>query len=401
MRRLRSTAHIGRKSRLAVFAAFVKLAALMTQLRLILALAVLLFAHGISLRARAQESRVEINSQGEVTFDVHRHVAVATNDVVIRTLGVVLTADRAEFDERSGDVTATGNVRIQQDDMIWAGDHVLYNIQTRQMIAAEFRTGRSPVFAKGQGLHGDIINQVYNATNAVLTTDDVSAPAIRIRAKHIRIVPGERIEATHATLWLGAVPVFYFPYYVRSLDAKANQLNATPGYRSSYGPYLLGTYTWIANEYLDGEVHLDYRQKRGVGTGPDLNFHLGRWGEGSLRYYYARDDDPGTNGLFAPVYENRQRFRFSYQANPFTNLNVKSLVQYQNDPGVLRDFFESEHRVNPQPNTFVEVNKFWQNFSLDVLSQPRINTFYETVERLPDVRLTGFRQQLGNLPLYY
>ncbi|MGN6556192.1 MAG: LPS assembly protein LptD, partial [Verrucomicrobiota bacterium] len=56
---------------------------------------------------------------------------------------------------------------------------------------------------------------------------------------------------------------------------------------------------------------------------------------------------------------------------------------------------------NPQPNTFVEVNKFWQNFSLDVLAQPRLNNFYETVERLPDVRLSGFRQELGTSPFYY
>jgi hypothetical protein len=47
------------------------------------------------------------------------------------------------------------------------------------------------------------------------------------------------------------------------------------------------------------------------------------------------------------------------------------------------------------------VNKFWQNFSLDMLTRPRINDFYETVERLPEVRLSGFRQQLGTTPVYY
>jgi hypothetical protein len=157
----------------------------------------------------------------------------------------------------------------------------------------------------------------------------------------------------------------------------------------------------MLNPYLDGELHLDYRHKRGVGGGPDINYHLGRWGEGTLSYYYTRDDDPGTNGLLAPVRDNRQRLVFSYRANPFTNFNVKSLVRYQNDIGVVRDFFESEYRRNPQPNTFFEANKFWQNFSLDVLAQPRVNDFFETVEHLPDVRLTGFRQQLGSSPFYY
>ena len=49
----------------------------------------------------------------------------------------------------------------------------------------------------------------------------------------------------------------------------------------------------------------------------------------------------------------------------------------------------------------MDANQFWQNWSLDALAQPRINPFWETVERLPDVRLTGFRQQIGNSPFYY
>lgn len=386
---------------MAVWNPFAKLPPLMTQFRLILAIGFVLLANSLQLQAQEKaENEVEIVS-GDVTFDFNRHEAVATNEVIIRYQSVVLTADRAVLNEQTGDVSASGKVRIQQDDMIWAGDEVRYNFKTRQIVTQSFRTGRSPVFAMGNGLHGDITNQVYNATNAFITSDDLSQPSIGIRAKRIRIVPGKRIEATHATLVVGGVPVFYFPYYVRNLGPDANNLNATPGYRSRYGPYVLGTYTWTASPYLDGELHLDYRQKRGVGTGPDFNFHLGRWGEGTLSYYYTRDDDPRTNGLFAPVMENRQRLDFSYQANPFTNFNVKSLVRYQNDPGVVRDFFESEYRENPQPYTFVEVNKFWQNFSLDVLAQPRINSFYETVERLPDIRLSGFRQQLGETPLYY
>ncbi len=202
-------------------------------------------------------------------------------------------------------------------------------------------------------------------------------------------------------MWLGPVPVFYFPYYSRRLDEEANQFNFTPGYRSRFGGFLLTTYDWIWNEHLDGAVHLDYRQKRGFAGGPDLGFHLGRWGDGSIRYYYAYDEDSSTNGLTAPVHDNRQRFYFDYQASPVTNFTLKALARYQSDIGVVRDFFEGEYRRNPQPNTFVEANKFWDNFSLIVLAQPRINDFYETVERLPDIRLTGYRQQIGSLPLYY
>jgi hypothetical protein len=37
---------------------------------------------------------------------------------------------------------------------------------------------------------------------------------------------------------------------------------------------------------------------------------------------------------------------FSYQAMPATNLQLLSVVRYQSDLGVTRDFFESEYRQN-------------------------------------------------------
>ncbi|MFO1514382.1 MAG: hypothetical protein U1F83_15975 [Verrucomicrobiota bacterium] len=38
------------------------------------------------------------------------------------------------------------------------------------------------------------------------------------------------------------------------------------------------SYTWVADEQLDGVLHGDYREKRGGAGGADFNLHLGRWG---------------------------------------------------------------------------------------------------------------------------
>ena len=266
------------------------------------------------------------------------------------------------------------------------------------MEAEQFRTGKTPVFMEGEGLHGEITNQVYTATNAVITTDDVSEPAIKVRAKYIKIIPGEKVVAHSATLYVGGVPVFYFPYYSRNLGPRANNFNFVPGYRSSFGPFLLSSYHFFLDEELDGTAHVDYRERRGVGLGRTLNYHLGRWGDGTFKYYYLHDQDPGAGGGDPKIDPNRQRVDFSYQANPATNLNVKAVVRYQGDTNIVREFFEGEYRQDPQPSSFFEVNRFWQNFSVDTYVQPRVNNFLETEERLPDVRLNGQRQQLWESP---
>lgn len=374
----------------------------MIPLRHLVPLAVCFALWGLAARAQqAPQWQIEsLSPDGWVEID-RAGIATATNGVIVRYGNAVLTAERVRVDQPSGEVEAEGRVRIQRDDQIWAGEHIRYNFKTRIMEAALFRTGKFPVFAEGAKLTADSSNQVYSAQGAFITTDDVAEPFTKLRARSITIVPGERITARHATTYVGGLPVFYFPYFTYSLKNDANQFSFVPGYRTRYGAFLLSTYRWFLNEQMDGNLHLDYRVERGVGTGPDVNLHLGRWGEAGFKYYYLYDLDPGTNSGGFPNPDNRQRFQFSYDATPWTNLNLKSQVRYQSDEKVLADFFEGDYRRNPQPTTFFEVNKLWDNFSLDVLTQPRVNNFYDTVESLPDVKLSAFRQQLGNSPVFY
>jgi LPS-assembly protein len=346
--------------------------------------------------------------EGSVVINMADGTATGTNGVFARYGDTVLTADSATVDFQTGETVADGKVRIELGDQIWLGDHINYNFKTRQMRSEQFRTGKPPVFAAGKNLQGDISNKVYTARHIFVTTDDVSGPAVKIRASRMRMVPGQSIEAWNAVLWMDGVPAFYFPYYKRSLGVHANSLSFLPGYRSAYGPYLLSTYAWWLNDAVDGAVHLDYRQRRGPGVGPDLNLHLGRWGDAEFKYYYQRDQNSNvslnTNSfplLSGPIPENRQRFYFGWQATPATNLNLKALVNYQSDPLVLHDFFEGAYSENPQPNTFVGVNKYWRNWSLDAETTPRVNNFFDSVERLPEVKLTGFRQAVVNTPVFY
>ena len=379
----------------------------MTSLRLILMAA--LSIAGLAAKVCAQETPMAdwemepLSDDGWISIDYVTQLAEATNGVMVKYSGAVLTANRVALNLALGEALADGNVQIQYAEQTWAGEHILYNFKTHQMEARQFRTGKAPVFVEGEGLHAEWTNKVYVATNAFITTDDIAGPAVRVRAKYIKIIPGKRIEARHAFLYAGKVPIFYFPYYSRNLGPRANNFNFLPGYRSSFGPFLLSSYNWFLSEELSGALNLDYRERRGVGAGPDFDFNVGRWGKGTLSYYYLYDQDPTASleSLTNSVSDNRQRLNLGYQAAPYTNLSIRSMVRWQSDVGVLHDFFETEYRQNPEPSTFVEATRTWQNFSLDLYVQPRVNPFFETVERLPDLRLTGFRQQLLSTPVFY
>ncbi len=352
-------------------------------------------------------------SQGQMFYDAATGTMTWTNGVYLRHPdpkgNVVLTADNASLNETTGEVIADGHVRIESEGQLWVGDHIQYNFKTHRMMSEQFRSGFPPAFAGGEHLVGQIQNGQgdgrLTATNAFLTTDDVASPFYRVQASRIVVIPGKSVQMWDATFYLGKVPVFYFPYYQRALNTPMDHLTIQPGYRSFFGAEMLATYRWFLGDYADGKIHADYRSFRGPGFGPDVNLHLGQWGEASVRYYYLHDSKPDidTNGLppFGNIPNNRQMFYLGWQATPYTNLNLKALVNYQSDPLIIHDFYPGDYTANPQPDTFVEANRYWDNWSVDALTTPRVNSFFSQIERLPDVQLTGFRQQVLDTPVYY
>jgi len=334
---------------------------------------------------------VDLNT-GDITY---------TNGVVVRYGGAVLSARKAKLNQNTGEVRAEGSVRLQQENEVWYGEQIEYNFKNRKILATEFKAGQPPFFIKGDALSGDQNANVYVLAEGVVTTDDYAEPGYRIATKSLTIAPGDYIEAEDAVLYLKNTPVFWFPKFRRSLKRHPNHWVFVPGYRSKYGPYLLSTYEWYWNERLSGAVHVDERFSRGPGGGPDVTYHLPRFGDGTAKYYYTHDKRPGRDSRGPENDEDRQRVWFTHQGTLRTNLTLKSAVRYQSDSQIVRDFFETEYRENTQPSTFVELNQLWSNWSLNLLAQPRVNDFQETVERLPDLKLTGLRQQLGPTPLFY
>ena len=348
-------------------------------------------------------NRFEITSETEnsLVFDLTAGTISYTNGVTVRYGDAVLTAKRARLDQQTGDVQAEGDVRLQQGGEVWYSEQIEYNFKTRKILATQFRAGQPPFFVKGSAITGDQANDVYVLADGIVTTDDYEQPGYRIQTKSLTIAPGEYIELRDAVLYLKEVPVFWLPKWRKSLKSHPNFWVFVPGYRSRHGAYLLTTYEWYWNERLRGAVHIDERTRRGIGVGPDITYNIPRFGEGTAKYYYTHDARPGRDERGPANDHERERAWFTHQGTLRTNLTIKSAVRYQSDPQIVRDFFESEYHDNTQPSTYVELNQIWSNWSLNLLTQPRVNEFQETVERLPDLKLTGLRQRIGPTPLFY
>src|SRR5258706_14888771 len=121
-------------------------------------LAGLLFVGACAVSARGDEEGEwhlgAANPQGWAEYDETKHEWIGTNGVYFNYSGTLLNADSMTINPDSGEIFADGSVRIQHEEQLWVGEHIIYNFKTRQMEAREFRTGKPPGFVAGERLHG-------------------------------------------------------------------------------------------------------------------------------------------------------------------------------------------------------------------------------------------------------
>jgi lipopolysaccharide assembly outer membrane protein LptD (OstA) len=342
-----------------------------------------------------------LSQDGHIDYDYNTGISHAVGGVVVTFEDAILSADEATLDNNTGEVVATGNVIVRQGDMTWSGTKVEYNFKTRQMKTGLFKAGTSPYFASGAGLSYDAEGKDYEMQNISMSTDDVADPYFKVRAKVLKISPGEYVEARKATVYAGDTPIFYFPYYHRNLKKHRFFYVPEPGYRSVYGAYLLNGFHYDFNQNLSAATHIDYRWDRGLAGGQDFEFRHEEWGTGNLQTYYTRDKDPHQYKGETWIPEERQWVYFDYRLQLRPDMEIRTAIREQSDRYALRDFREDIYEKNQQPSSFAEFNYDWYNFNLNVLAQPRVNDFFQTVERLPDVKFDAYRQQLGVSPFYY
>lgn len=113
----------------------------------------------------------------------------------------------------------------------------------------------------------------YLYKKASLTSCDEEKPHYHLRSSLIKIVPDHYFLAYNSLLYLGKIPVFYFPVLFKP-DGEGTPFTTYlfPGYDSRNGPYMKANFAYKINPELKVKLYLDYFTKKGIGTGGELDF---------------------------------------------------------------------------------------------------------------------------------
>ncbi len=202
-------------------------------------------------------------------------------DSVVQTNTFLLKADDVDYNEESGDVDARGSVYLQNFDggeELWC-DHAQYNVNDETGKFWDVR-GQSPVRIEArprvltstnpfyfQGKWAERLKEKYILHDGFITNCKMPTPWWIVRSPTFDIIPNDRAVAHNALFRLRRIPIFYTPYYYKSLEKMPRQsgfLTPNIGNSSTRGKMIGLGYYWAINRSYDAAYHAQYFTERGL-----------------------------------------------------------------------------------------------------------------------------------------
>ncbi|HEX8986233.1 MAG TPA: LPS assembly protein LptD [Bryobacteraceae bacterium] len=200
---------------------------------------------------------------------------------VVQTNSFLLKADDIDYNEDTGDVDARGSVYLQNfdgGDELWC-QRAVYNVNDETGTFWDVR-GESPTKIEArprvltssnpfyfQGKWAERLKEKYILHDGFITNCKMPKPWWTVRAPVFDIIPNDRAISHRAVFRLRRIPLFYAPYYFKSLKDMPRQsgfLTPNIGNSSTRGQMIGGGYYWAINRGYDVSYRGQYFTERGL-----------------------------------------------------------------------------------------------------------------------------------------
>ncbi len=292
----------------------------------------------------ANPENQQIDAKADHAQLVKDDTSVFTGNVELRQANRELIADRATYNKTTGYITAQGNVRIRDSDIILHSAEAEWSVTADQgdtldasyLLRGNYARGIAST-AHQQGRALTILD------NATYTTCSANDSAWQLSASTVKLNHQTAVGvAHHAVLRLGGFPVFYTPYVNFPLndERKSGFLTPSVGTSGKLGTEIITPYYWNIAPNMDATLTPRNMSKRGLMLIGEFRY-LSHKSRGILGVDYLPNDDLKRDGLKINKYYNQNRKHIKWlhntQVTPrlYTNVdyNYVSDIEYLNDFG--------------------------------------------------------------------
>ena len=272
----------------------------------------------LSIGLYAQD-KIEIYTSSLQTQD---NIVKAFNGVSVVYKDYYLSAQSATYDKNSGDLELFGDVRATNgSEYKILGDKAVLNIANKERSFEPFfmLENESRVWMSGDNAVGD--DKDLSIKSGVISGCNPNNPLWKMEFTSSDYNTDTKwLNIYNARIYIYDIPVFYTPYFGRSLNKERRTGLLTPnlGLSSSEGFYYEQALFIAKNNWWDLEIKPQIRTSRGEGIYSTLRFIDSgiSWGEISLGYFQEKE-----NFFLEQNLANQKHYGYNihYQNNSFIN----------------------------------------------------------------------------------
>jgi len=320
-----------------------------------------------------------------------------TGDVKLSQGGRVLTADRAVLNTQTGEAHAEGRVTLTDPENSLSSDKMTVNFETGLGVIEKGR-----IFVKRENYHitGESIERLseteFEVVDGSLTTCDGKTPFWRITASDLKVRMDKDVRAEGVVMRIKEVPVLYSPYAWFPLlkPRTTGLLIPSVGYSTDDGFKLYESFYWAPADNYDATFDLNYLSNRGAGLGVELRLALDT--ESYTRLYGFYMDDRKDKS-------ERYNLELAHVQKLFDRVMVKANMNIS-DKQFFRDLAEStvdRTQRSIDSNFFVTYNQDdWGGYILTQYTRQLDINSEVAVQRLPEAGFRLPKKQLYDTPFY-
>jgi len=359
--------------------------------------------------AQITKEAIEINGD-TIEYSAESSEITAGGDVVAIYKGTLLYCDNITVNTLTKDAVAEGNVIIEDKDSgsVILGSTVIYNFdsKTGTLLAAKIKSDF--MFGEGEEIK-KVAENHFVINKGYITTCNFDKPHYRVTAERTDMYPNDRVRLQKIRMKVGEQTLLYMPRYLHWLDDKRPRVTVVPGHSKDWGIFVLSAWRYYFNETVKGRFHLDWRERKDIAWGPDLNYGDTPFGKGDIRTYYMHERNIATKRIWRPDKKNfdrrtteRERFRIQWRHRWEVDEDTDLLLEYHrlSDPNIIKDYSYREYEKDSRPNSYLLGTHIIPNANISFLMQKRINRFQSETEKLPEITFETTEHKIGSSPLY-
>ncbi len=362
-----------------------------------------------SLKSFAEDSpALPIQVKGDtVEYFQEGQKAVGKGHVTVDYQGAHLEADTITVYMNTKMATAEGHVTLAQKGSTFKGERAEYDFQ-KKVGRVDKMDGsiQDTYYGKAQKIE-KVEENHYRIVDSYVSTCCGDNPFYKLSAHHIDFYPDDKVIIRNAILFIRNIPILFIPYYEQPfVDFDRFPVHLVPGKRAEWGAFLLSKWRYnLVNRpalTVKGNVLLDYRDKRGFGTGLENFYHGEKIGHGAVRIYYANDNNPPTEANQpGNVNSNRDRYQWRHQSKIGESTTLTTEWNKLSDKDVVKDFFyHEEYEKDVLPDNYISIITAKPEYTFSVLDRERLDDFYTAVERSPELRFDTHNRPFADTPFY-